>query len=485
MINSSAPPFLCRIPLRSTLAILLALACCLPGSANAADERQWEFSNYHIQIHLAVDSAAKPQVNLSKKLTNYLERRIQATLFPLWSVEFSTATGPFEHFLLHQIDELPTLEKMEPGIGFDKQLVLTVTANSEGYLVACREHDLTTNRWGPVLRQQACQSRTLSEQCFSLLKRTFAPIAKIRRDLDDDRHVSLYFKGSDLPRRSNEPLFAQPGTVYQPLKTRKTRRKEVRPDTISQIPWTYLTLEAMQDGTGRCRVHSGIRKPFGVRRRANVENIAIALPQTGQSTRVRFHARHDKSRPLVGYEVFQRDTDEQPSQLLGLTNSRGAIEVSPGAASVRTLFLRSDGKLLAKIPVATGAISLVEVPIADDTARLKAQATITSLREQLIDLVARRNILIARVRDQAANNRLAEARELLSQLDALPGRAYFAQLLSAAERNERNRSTEPKVQARIEKMFADTRKLLGRFLSTRQISDLQAELNAASQADAS
>ncbi len=484
-MNRSAPPFPCRIPLGNTLAMLLTFAFCLPSSANAADERQWGFANYHIQIHLAVDSAAKPQVNLSKNLTNYLERRIQATLFPLWSVEFSTATGPFEHLLLHQMDELPTLEKMEPGIGFDKQLVLTVIANSEGYLIACREHDLTTNRWGPVLRQQARQPRTLPEQCFSLLKKTFAPIAKIRRDLDDDRHVSLHFKGSNLPRRSNEPLFAQPGTVYQPLKIRKTRRKEVRPDTISPIPWTYLTLEEMQDGTGRCRVHSGIRKPFGVRRRANVENIAIALPQTQQSTRVRFHARHDKSQPLVGYEVFQRDTDEQPSQLLGLTNNRGAIEVSPGAASVRTLFLRSDGKLLAKIPVATGAISLVEVPIADDTARLKAQATITSLREQLIDLVARRNILIARVRDQAANNRLAEARKLLSQLDALPGRAYFAQLLSAAERNERNRSTEPKVQARIEKMFADTRKLLGRFLSTRQISDLQAELNAASQTDAS
>lgn len=463
--------------------LLLILHWAMP--CNAADERQWEFSNYRIQIHLAVDTTARPQPNLKKQITEHLQHRIQATLYPLWSVNFSPSTGPLEHTLLHQLDDLPEQETIKPSIGFDKQMFLTITATAEGYLVACREQDLTTNMWSPVLHRQTRQPRVLSQHCFDLLRKTFAPLAKIRKDIDDESHVSLYFKGSSLPRHSSEPLFAQPGTVYQPLKIRKSRHKAAKLDAISKVPWTYLTLESMQDDIGRCQVHSGIRKPFGVRRRGSVENLAIALPQSSQSTRVRFYARHDKSQGLVGYEVFQRDADGQASRPIGLTDAHGVVEVQHSNVSVTTLFLRSDGQLLAKVPVASGVLSKVEVPIADDNARLKAQATLTSLREKLIDLVARRNILIARIRDQAANNHFDEAHKLLGKLDALPGRAYFAQLLSTAERNQRNRSTEPRVQVRIEKMFANTRKLLGSFLSAKQISDLRRELNAAQQSSVS
>lgn len=65
------------------------------------------------------------------------------------------------------------------------------------------------------------------------------------------------------------------------------------------------------------------------------------------------------------------------------------------------------------------------------------------------------------------------------------GRTQFAQKLSAAERNERNQSDERKIQARIKKMFADTRKLLGRYLSTRPVSELQQELGEARRGDSS
>jgi hypothetical protein len=119
------------------------------------------------------------------------------------------------------------------------------------------------------------------------------------------------------------------------------------------------------------------------------------------------------------------------------------------------------------------------VPVADDTARLRAQASLTSLTEQLIDTVAQRNILIARVRDRIKKGQIEAAQELYSELDSLPGRAQFDQRISSAENRQLNHSDDPKVQARIERLFADTRKLLGRFLSTKQITELQGELTAA------
>jgi len=467
------------------LRVCVLLACsAFQGSASAAENREWEISNYRVQVHLAVDTTTRPQPGLKEKIAQHLERRIHATIYPLWSVELSHATGSLRHELLHHLSNLDQETEEETSQGFDKKMILAVVATAEGTQITCREMDRHTSLWGPVHSRNVRQSRMVPEQCFDLLRTTFAPLAKVRKIAGDDSHVLLLFKGNRLPRRTNETPFARPGTVYQTLKIRTGRRGEARPDSINPVPWTYLTLEAMEDHAGRCQVHTGIRQPFGVRRRGRVEHLAIALGQSSQATRVRFYARHDQTQPLVGYEVFQRIADDEPSQPLGLTDAQGSIEV-PSKAHVSTLFLRSDGKLLAKLPIAPGALATIEVPIADDTARLQAQATLTSLREQLIDLVARRNILIARVRERLENKKLDEARELIGQLDELPGRAHFVQLLASAERSGRNRSGEPQVQNRIEKMFADTRKLLGRFLSARQLSELQSELNAARQADAS
>jgi len=471
------------------LVCVLIAYSAFSDSSIAAGNREWEISNYRVQIHLAVDTSARPQPGLKEKITQHLEQRIRATVYPLWSVELSHATGPLRHQLLHQMDHLDQETEEEASPGFDKQMVLAVVVTAEGTQLTCREVDRYTGIWGSVQSRNVRQPRMVPEQCFDLLQATFAPLAKVRKIADDESHVLLLFKGSSLPRRSDETPFAQPGTVYQTLKIRTSRRGESRPDAITPVPWTYLTFEKMEAQAGRCQVHTGIRQPFGVRRRGRVEHLAIAIGQSPQATRVRFYARHDKTQPLVGYEVFQRTADDEPSQPLGLTDAHGSIEVPFQAAIVSTLFLRSDGKLLAKLPVAPGALATVEVPIADDTARLQAQAALTSLREQLIDLVARRNILIARVRERLENKKLDEARELIGQLDELPGRAHFVQLLATAERSGRNRSGEPQVQKRIEKMFADTRKLLGRFLSARQLSELQGELqgklNATRQVDAS
>jgi len=467
------------------LVVLLIASWAGLSSCYAADEREWELSHYRVMIHLAVDTTVRPQSGLKEKIAQHLQQRIYATIYPLVSVEFSQDDGAVRNTLVHHMDRLDQETSDETFSGFDKEMYLAIVATNEGFHISCREVDRFTSIWSPVLSRQIRQARMVPEQCFYLLQETFAPLAKVRKVADDDSHVLLLFKGSSLPRRTDEATFAGIGTVYQSLKIRTSRRGEKRPDSISQVPWTYLTLEGLDDHVGHCLMHSGIRHPFGVRRRGRVEHVAIALRQSTQATRVRFYARHDKTQSLVGYEVFQRTAEDQPSQPMGLTDAHGSVLVPPEKQGVTTLLLRSDGKLLAKVPIAAGALEKVEVPIADDTARLEAQATLTSLREQLIDLVARRNILISRVRDRLENDKPDEARELLSQLDALPGRAHFAQLLSTAERNGRNRSSEPLVQKRIEKMFADTRKLLGRFLSTRQLTELQSELNASQQGDTS
>jgi len=469
---------------------LLMLLVISNRATNAADQKYWELSPYRVQLHLAVDDSQRPQPELGDKLAAALQQRIRATLYPLWSTEIVLAADAEKQRLLTQLDQLESLAAEELNLeelttGYDKQIFLNVVATPLGISLKSREFDCSTRRWSAVQQRQVRQTWMLPAQCFDLLCQTFSPLATIRPLPDNEKEILLRFRGSDLPQQTDLSFLAVPGEVYQPLMVRTNSAGEVKTDSIREIPWTYLELGDNELDGWHASVHTGTRRPFGVRRRGRIEHLALAMRNPTGTTKVRFYARHDATQGLTGYEVFRREPLATISQALGLTDTTGSVEIPPGDSKVTLLFLRSEGQLLAKVPVVPGAKPLVEVPVADDTARLRAQASLTSLTEQLIDTVAQRNILIARVRDRLKNNQIDQAQELYTDLDSLPGRAQFDQLISSAENRKLNRSDDPRIQARIEKLFADTRKLLGRFLSTKQISKLQGELTAARRRKAS
>jgi len=473
---------------RARVICLFSMALLLIGlfssTCPATEKKYWELSPYRIQVSLLTDTSVRPEPELAQRLAVALQERIDATLNPFWSTEFELPKGLRRVRLFGCMTENDTEIDAEltegPADRYDKRMLLTITARPDGYALGCREYDKTTRRWGPVLQRRVRQSLMLPEASFALLCDVFAPLAQVRTDLEQSDHVRLRFKGSELPRRTDEVLFNRPGEVYQPLLLRTNRSGEVLPEGVRDVPWTYLTLtEPLPDGSWKSAVHSGTRRPFSTRRRGRVQQLALAVRTPPAESEVRFYAKHDASQGLAGYEVFRREAADQSSALLGLTNSSGIVVVPPGPQRVTTLLLRSDGQLLAKLPVVPGAAKIVEIPIADDTARLRAQAELTALREQLIDVVARRNILMARIRDRLTDEQYDAAQQLLKELDALPGPTRFHRLIASAEQNHSNRSADAQVQARIEKLFGSTRQLLGRFLNARDASQLQADLNAA------
>ncbi len=485
----------CLLPSLALLAGFVICTLFCSHTTQAAEQKYWELSPYRIQLHVAVDDSQTPQPELGARLVADLQQQIRSTVYPLWVTEITLATGPEKQRLLTQLHLLESTSSEALATDCDKHIFLTATATPLGITLQSREFDCTTRRWGAVQQRKTPQAWMLSTQCFDLVCQTFSPLATIRPlpdDANDDangankkpkkdkgKEILLRFRGSDLPQQTDLSFLNVPGEAYQPLMVRTSSSGEVKADSIRNIPWTYLTLAEQKEEGWHAAVHTGTRRPFGVRRRGRIEHLALAIRKPTGTTQVRFHARHDATQSLTGYEVFRREPTATGSHPLGLTNTRGSVTVLPGKSMVTLLFLRSEGQLLAKVPVIPGAKALIEVPIADDTARLRAQASLTSLTEQLIDTVAQRNILVARVRDRIHNGKIEEAQELFTILDNLPGRAKFNQGIKSAENRKLNHSADPKVQARIEKLFADTRKLLSRFLNTKQISELQGELTAA------
>ncbi len=438
-------------------------------------------SGYRVQLHLAVSAMTMPSGKLARDLSEKIHQRLQATIYPLWQTHIVLVQGPQKHQLQRSLRDfsLPP-PPAENEAECDKQFYLGVRETATGYRLACREYDVTIGRWGPVQEQTVVQRRLLIAQCLDLLRATFAPLAIVRPHPAEKNQVLLHFRGSGLPSQHEENLFYHLGDVYQAVLVRSGPQGAVQ--GIRQVPWTFITLEQNLPTGGVGQVHSGIRTPLGMRRRGRVEHVAIGLRSHPGTTKIRFHARHDVNQGLSGYEVYVRDSTDRASRLLGSTDTQGTISIAPSKQPVQTLFLRSEGQLLAKVPVVAEAGAEIAVPVADDLARLRAQSVLTALQEQLTDLVARRQILIARIRQALETGQLETADALLDSLDDLPGRAQFDQLLSSAENNRRHRSSDPQVQARMEQLFAATRKLLGRFLGLREVSQLRKELDAARSA---
>ncbi|MCC6493955.1 MAG: hypothetical protein IT424_13155, partial [Pirellulales bacterium] len=474
-----------RLP--AILALALGMTPC--GRCCAGEGREWTLSPYRVQCAVAVDARVRPQAGLEAELVQFLAERVEAVVSPLWQLQLHAATeAGVRRQCFDPVEIAPDGLSAEQE-GFDKLFWLGVRARPEGFELTCREYDAYLGRWGAAQRRLAPQSSFLKEACFQILMDAFAPLATIDVAPEDAAHVRLIFKGSELPLRNAGDLLAQSGEAFQPMVRRTDRTGELLKNGIAEVPWTYLTaseraaaLDAADGGAviWQARVHSGMRRPFAVQRRGLVQQVAIALRYSRGPSRVRFHARTDKEQSLAGYEVY-RAADDGPAALVGKTDRQGMIIVPAGEQAITTLLLRSEGQLLAKVPVPAGMPDVLEAPIADSIARLRAQAEVQVVREELIDVVARRAIMMTRVRSLLKKGRVDDARKLMMELDELPTSSTFGRTIEQAAKRIPP-SGDPTVQRTIEKLFSSTRELLSKFLNPRPVIDLQGEVNSASAA---
>ena len=121
------------------------------------------------------------------------------------------------------------------------------------------------------------------------------------------------------------------------------------------------------------------------------------------------------------------------------------------ASPIEMLLIKHGGQLLAKLPVVPGAEPTVKVPLPDDDARFAAEERLGAVRENLIDIVARRNILIARVRQKIEKKDFRAAEDLLRSLDELPNKSQFNLSLTTFRSIDSERRR--RIQRRIDQMF--------------------------------
>lgn len=467
------------VQLPSICLIAVAVLASAAISLAADPSKFWDAKPYRINVIIAVDAPGQQSEQLASTLPAYLVRRADAAIGPLWQLSLTPATGELRHLLLDDIDSITTKQLPKSDPAPDKQILLVIRTTPWGYELTGREYDSYVDRWGGTLRASTPQSSALPEQLFALLQRVVTPLAQFHLDPSNDRQVILLPRGASLPHPTDDGLWATEGDIYLPVFRRTTRDGELVPGGIQVVPWTFLEIASVDPQQAVGHIESGSTRPFALRQRGRIEQVAIALRADSGETVVRLQSRTQKDKLLVGYEIFSQNTGEHDTRLVGASDQRGQVHVGPGTSAVQLLYIKSGGDLLARVPIVPGFAPAVDVPLPDDDLRMEAAARLSAMREDLVDLVARRNIVMARVRKELEDKNYQQARKLLEMLDELPTRAQFTQNL---EREQRlHRTKDPQVQRQIDQLFAGMQTVVGKFLDSQPIADLHEQLREAQQ----
>ncbi len=461
----------CRLP---CLALLLC-AAFVANAAPAAVQSVWELTPYRIQLIVATEPIARLPVGLRDELQGELIARIESVVGAPWDIAPGDPPKPLLRIVASDIEAVTIESLPEESLEVDKVMLLAVTDGPSGYRIAARELDVRTRQFGTTIRLPAWQAEKLRDVAFLAIRKAFAPLARIEKT--EGKVVNLSLRAAGLQSRDKTLAWVSPGSVFRPIVRYNDRHGSIR--RINPIPWTFLVVDKLEDGP-RCKLYSGLRSPLSGRRRGRVEQLALAVVPPRGSTKLTLRCRTDPKQTLAGYNVYISPPGSKVKRLLGRTDFRGQIGVPPPASSddvLSILTVASGSRPLARLPIVPGLEPQLTASVANDDQRLEAEGFVTGLREKLVDLVARREVLIAMTEQQLDDGQLDEAKGSIAQLRELLTGEQFARLLGAQQK--KIFSKDPTVQRRIDALFADTRKQLDEYLDPAPIDRLSGRLRKA------
>jgi hypothetical protein len=436
------------------LVLLMVGIACLAAPRASADA-VWQTRPYDVTI--AIDATASDLSPAQRdRLAAEVEERVHNRLPGFWRIG----------------------HEGYDSTSIDKRFDVAVTASGGGYRLIASEKDALLDSPGLSVTAGAAEAADLPERVYTAVLAAFRPIAIITRDPNDAGRVSLEYRAAERAPSSGVGIAA-PGTLLLPYRRQLDREGGVV--AVEATPWTYLVAEPITPGEEvAAKVISHSRRPFMARTGGRVEQLAIGAPVNSTlRTRLRLHAHDNSSIPLPGYEVNLARPGETALRPLGLTGDDGAVLLPPGG-DVWMAHIRCGAIAVASIPVAPGIAEVIDVPLVDERARLRAELEVTALREELIDTVARRKILGERIRRLADAESIDAARKLLSEFDSLPGMSDFARRLDAVQRGAK--APHPIAKARLDKLFEQTRAVVNSALDARESRELSIAIDRAQQA---
>ncbi len=443
----------------------------------AAAQSVWELTPYQIQACITLGNDARLTPELADEVARHLVARTDTLIGPAWFLQ-AVPTPPELRSLAFQLAQ-PALPLPPDAwlhrLDLDKLVFITISADETGsYAIWAREFDQRLRLWSTPRSYQVPQRERLPAAAVQALLEVFCPLAQV--EMRSEKEAVLLLRGGALPPRDRSIKLVRTGDIYYPAL--RFNERDGLPRKITPIDWTLLAVSSVsEDGTDiTAALHTGLRSPLSNRRRGRVEQLALLVRPPHAPTQLVLRSRTQTSKPLAGYEIFAYGPDSRATDLLGLTNRDGTIEIPPHDGA-RIIIVKHGGELLAKLPLVPGLHPLLTAYLPDDTERLEAEGIIVGFQQAFIDLIARRKLYISRARKAVDDGKLDEARQHLDELKKLGSYAELTQTLRMAK--QKMVSTDPRTQAKINKLFSDTQKVVDKFFNDSEIEELTLEINRA------
>jgi hypothetical protein len=266
---------------------------------------------------------------------------------------------------------------------------------------------VATSSWGPPIRQSVAAPGDGGRAAFAAVSGAFSPQAIVRSTAGEKATLRIR-AGSLSPRDARMARF-QPGAVLRLL----TRGQSATSGPRDEV---FLLVDSVLGAEAVC---SAINRPLATI--PDLEGpgsawLALDTSPAGAAGELRLTNASSQA-PLIGFDVFAQPVGGGGPRRLGRTGRDGEVHLPASASALAWIEVRSGGNLVARVPRLLGWQSRVDLPLPMDEGWLAAQAGVDNLRGKLVDLVARREILLARATNRAATP--DDARKLLDEARAL------------------------------------------------------------------
>ena len=434
--------------MRSVLVFFLFLVLSV---AVFASEPVWEDRPYRVRIYVLWEKEQRRPCDFARTIGE----RCAVLGKTYWTVQVEEPTGKLRERLRTELAESTELPKDWEKL--DKVFVAEFSSER----LELREFDTMTHWLGEKRSFSVGGESKFADALIQGLHEVFSPLGRIEQASTD--HATLVLRGKNL----QPPTMSIRQDVFLPFVQVLDRSAKLT--KVERIPWTVLVAEPRDSEFPalRCRVESGVQEPFRMRRRGRTEVYALAVPTPLTPTQLQFVARSATPTKNIGtlptYGIFERIPGEKDSIFLGQATVDGTFQLESDAErSVRLLQVRDNTTLIAQFPIIRGLESATKIPVSDDVVRLEAEAALLGIQEEMIDQVARRNILSLRAKKFAEQGETQQLRDIRSELLRMKDAGRYHRELT--QLRERLHSEDPIVERRINRMFQDTRKMVDAFL---------------------
>lgn len=472
-------PILAIVPFTRRWCYVLALGAVLIGPqitlwgqehdlpVEPVAELPIEFQPYRVLISCDSPTSvvlARPEIT---EFQRELQDVVEATWGSLWQLQWNDAIQSADN--IAQAPETPV----------DVEFRIRLDFRPYRYAAELTSREPVFSHQSPVLRIEAASRHELQAKVVSSLWGLFRPRA--RWEPIDAQHAQLRVQGAALAIGDPDLSLLRPTEAFTPWVILQPRGNNATVKA-NAVPWTLCLLYHQAEGRGVATIVSGLRNALATRPRGRVDLIAVATRAQWPQTELLLKTNVAIPRPLVAHEVLvtpegepapaqvaesvaaeASSTTETSQPALRLISDReGRVWVPRNDATpVNWVKLLSGDQTLAEIPLVPGAMPHLELAVADDLLRLRAEGQLHLLQGELVSVIAERTALQLACRNAAKRQAWTDVDNYLLQAGSLPTAEQMRERVSgirvpavAAARAKGDKLAERRVQRMCDETIA-------------------------------